>query len=518
MICARGDVPKEISSKKDKRWTTLSVNTFSGKQAMLVIIILGTKRNLTVESGIDMFAKDVIGQEDDIDFFENNYGPGKRFPGGPTCIFRGKKIPCMIRYSESGGITAEILTDILRTFDTLDVFADARLEGIRPMLLIDGHSSRFDVGFLEYVNTDPHKWSITIGVPYGTAYWQVADSTELNGQFKLHVSQEKRRIFQERISLCQGELQLLPTDIIPIVNVANAKSFANVKTNKHAIATRGWFPYNRNLLLHPDIRASMTETQKKEEYDSGMYPSIRLASEKIDDLRPSMMSRDEMQNLRNLPPLSPSSSISSIRSDQIDLNFNGNLARSLLKTLVRAHDLQEVRKEIMASKTEEIERKDRIKKMERFTAANLITSGGTHTLGVELLDEVKHRQAERKQEHDWKKQKQNTAYLKLCSDADAILSKCNDPSKWNVDQIKAVLKPLKRKSDAGMPATRKDLVKRWNDWRVRKRHKLQGDTLVESAECMLADGEDVLAGIGESVFESVVETEPVPNTEIPMKI
>ena len=248
-----------------------------------------------------------------------------------------------------------------------------------------------------------------------------------------------------------------------------------------------------------------------------MYPSIRLASEKIDDLRPSMISRDEMQNLRNLPPLhvSPSSSVSSVRSDQIDLNFNGNLARSLLKTLVRAHDLQEVRKEIMESKKEGIELKDRIKKMDRFTAANLITSGGTHTLGVELLDEVKHRQAERKQEHDRKKQKQNTAYLKLCSDADAVLSKCNDPSKWNVDQLKTVLKPLKRKSDAGMPATRKDLVQRWNDWRVRKRHTLQGDTLVESAECMLADGEDVLAGIG---VESVVETEPVPNTENPVKL
>ena len=39
------------------------------------------------------------------------------FPGGPVCEFKGKQIPTMIRYSEKGSITGEILTDILRTLD-----------------------------------------------------------------------------------------------------------------------------------------------------------------------------------------------------------------------------------------------------------------------------------------------------------------------------------------------------------------------------------------------------------------
>jgi hypothetical protein len=49
------------------------------------------------------------------------------------------------------------------------------------------------------------------------------------------------------------ELEILPTDIIPIVNYAWNGSFDNVETNKKAILERGWFPLNRMLLLHSDI-------------------------------------------------------------------------------------------------------------------------------------------------------------------------------------------------------------------------------------------------------------------------
>jgi hypothetical protein len=54
-------------------------------------------------------------------------------------------------------------------------------------------------------------------------------------------------------------METKPTDIIPIVNYAWHGSFDNVVTNKKAILDRGWFPLNRMLLLHPDIRKTMTE-------------------------------------------------------------------------------------------------------------------------------------------------------------------------------------------------------------------------------------------------------------------
>jgi hypothetical protein len=52
----------------------------------------------------------------------------------------------------------------------------------------------------------------------------------------------------------QMGIELIPTDIIPIVNYAWSGSFDNVETNIKAILERGWFPLNRVLLLHPDIR------------------------------------------------------------------------------------------------------------------------------------------------------------------------------------------------------------------------------------------------------------------------
>jgi len=46
-----------------------------------------------------------------------NQGHNKYFPGGPTCYFRGKDIPCMFFISPSGGISGDILVKILKNLD-----------------------------------------------------------------------------------------------------------------------------------------------------------------------------------------------------------------------------------------------------------------------------------------------------------------------------------------------------------------------------------------------------------------
>ena len=51
-----------------------------------------------------------------------NHGPGKYLPGGPTCIYNGKMIPCATYVSESSGITADIIVAVLTVLDELDVF------------------------------------------------------------------------------------------------------------------------------------------------------------------------------------------------------------------------------------------------------------------------------------------------------------------------------------------------------------------------------------------------------------
>jgi hypothetical protein len=73
-----------------------------------------------------------------------------------------------------------------------------RSNGYRPFLLLDRHHSRLKIPFLSYVNTDPHKWTVCLGVPYGTHLWQVADAPELNGSFKIALWKEKRKYLQAK--------------------------------------------------------------------------------------------------------------------------------------------------------------------------------------------------------------------------------------------------------------------------------------------------------------------------------
>jgi hypothetical protein len=84
-------------------------------------------------------------------------------------------------------------------------------------------------------------------VPYGTHLWQVADSSQINGKFKIEIGKEKSEYLQHKPSNTSG---FVITDIVPIVKSAFIKSFSNIKNAKKAIAERGWGPaLNYRLLL-----------------------------------------------------------------------------------------------------------------------------------------------------------------------------------------------------------------------------------------------------------------------------
>ena len=62
----------------------------------------GIVNNWKVETGIDI-SKENSGDPDDDVFFENNFGKDKVLPSGPSCNFRGKEVPCFVRWSEHVG-------------------------------------------------------------------------------------------------------------------------------------------------------------------------------------------------------------------------------------------------------------------------------------------------------------------------------------------------------------------------------------------------------------------------------
>jgi hypothetical protein len=103
---------------------------------------------------------------------------------GATCIFEGNDVQCFVSCSENGSITSNLLAVMLKRMYDLTLFprGDSLPD---PFLLHEGHGRRFDFPFLEYINNDQYKWITCIGKPYGTNKWQVGDSSQQNGSFKM---------------------------------------------------------------------------------------------------------------------------------------------------------------------------------------------------------------------------------------------------------------------------------------------------------------------------------------------
>ena len=206
-LTRKGDVAKINSTKKSKRFNVLGVTNLSGAPIMCVVILEGKDRNVSVESGIDpfhpLYESYEAADEDEksnFTFFENNYWPGKLFPGGRVCEFEGTRIPTMIRYSDKGSITPVILTDILQTIDQLRIFNLYRENGATPFLLVDGHQSRFHTTFLKYITNEDHPWKVSLNVLYGTSLWQARDSYQQNGRFKVALMNLKKHLLIKEFS------------------------------------------------------------------------------------------------------------------------------------------------------------------------------------------------------------------------------------------------------------------------------------------------------------------------------
>jgi hypothetical protein len=141
--------------------------------------------------GIDI-TRNLNEGENDIQLFLNNSGPNEAMAGGPECTFKGKKIPCFTMCSQKASITSQMLADMLKAIDNHHVFGQPDCS--RPFLLLDGHHSRLELPFLDYIHGKGHEWVTCIGVPYGTHFWQVADAEQLNGSFSIALTKAKIEI------------------------------------------------------------------------------------------------------------------------------------------------------------------------------------------------------------------------------------------------------------------------------------------------------------------------------------
>ena len=246
-LTGRDDEAYKSISTKNKHFTVLGVTALNGHPVLCVVIIAGKKGEIPSASGIDWKAVDInedyaIKEGEEVKFFRDNRGEGGMFPEGPVCQFKGKTIPSFVTFSESGGMDGKILTDILRHLDHLQVFKEDRNDGYIPFILLDGHQSRFELEFLRYINNPNTRWNACIGVPYGTSLWQVGDSSQQNGKFKVLMTKKKREIFDERLKRFCQHFHLIITDIMIIVRETWTEAFGDISANLEAISQRGWNP------------------------------------------------------------------------------------------------------------------------------------------------------------------------------------------------------------------------------------------------------------------------------------
>ena len=221
----------------------------------------------------------------------------------------------LAQWSESGGITPQILTNCLKYMDRLDIFP--RRDGRVPFVLLDAHASRLSLEFLRYINADAHKWCVCIGVPYGTHLWQVADSEEQNGKFSNEFAKAKKERLKKKWDTGTGK-DLNRYDIVPCLNLAFEKSFRNKQTNLKAINDRGWgINLNRVLLNDDQLTSKMFKDDfEREKVEPWGNPSL-FDPKPERNIAPSLMSH----------PVSPSK-----------LNVDKGVAGTYLDNIIQTHD------------------------------------------------------------------------------------------------------------------------------------------------------------------------------------
>ena len=427
-IVGRGSVPRESASTNDTHFTVLGFTAATGQPIMCAVIVEGKTLKPEVVTGLDVFATKV-GDESDPDFIANNTGDGKLYPYGPSCFFKGKEVPCMVCNTESGSITSELLVSFLNKMDDLELFP--RQDGLKPFLLLDGHGSRLELPFLQYVNDEDHRWIVCIGVPYGTSYWQVGDSSEQNGSYKMALTKSKRELVIKKQRSCFKNPRVEPYEIVMIVHEAWKKSFGRVEFNREAIAARGWYPLTRNLLDHPEIAA----TKEKEAEQTAESTNSGRSNE----------------------------------ATASTLNFGNGLANTLMIDILQNIDRDAVRQQIRSNQQEGRQALHTLAESKKLTAG-LVFKSGRAWLGPEVLQE----QMERKRKKDDKEretrdkqrmeqEKKKRAYEKACGEVANL-----EPSRWSVSQLRAMISYKKRKTDKWPQLkTRAQMLEVWETIKLR---------------------------------------------------
>jgi hypothetical protein len=383
-------------------------------------------------------------------------GQDSVYTGGPECQFNGVNVPCYVGHSPKGGITSEMLADMLRTMDGLNLFPRTPL-GPKPFLLLDGHGSRFELPFLEYIWHQEHQWFVAHGVPNGTAVWQVGDTSEQNGTAKV----EKSEATDELILLKEkyGQPRTIKQhDIMPIMNRIVQKAFCWPDRNVCVHRRLGWGPreLNRNILTFPEVlRTRMIAGGD----DNESVNNTMEASSELDDHDIGMFTNTE--NTTNNSTKSTHLVIDKV-VQQINA-VDGKAGEFLGAVLRKAENEHERRKKMFAVQQSIASGFEGA--LKKLTAGTHFKNGeygpGNCRLGAELLTFQRQKQADKDAAASQTQQrKQNQADRQRDKVIAARIKEKND-EKLTIDDLKSLCLWKKKMDDPSLATTRAGLEEQY---------------------------------------------------------
>jgi hypothetical protein len=431
-----------VGATTDIPFTVLCFTSATGEPVMAAVILKSTKNITDIpiswKMGIDV-TSDIYDGSTSYELFETNYGEGKAMPGGPTCRYNGKNLPCFVGCSPNASITSEMLAAMLKEMDKKEIFD--RSTGILPTLLLDGHQSRMQTPFLEYANNPDHRWVICLGVPYGTHIWQVADSSQMNGAFKMALTVAKRKLF-EFVTTKLNRKGFIPTDIIPLVNAAWERSFGRATEARRAVLQRGWSPLNYVLLDHPKL----------------IKPTVEINND-IDTSTSSVTTGTTEESTKETTTVS------------FEVNLKGPTTDKMLHRLIseQAKDLGRIKRyEEQLKQMEELKNKlDVLKGLTQITSGQL-AAAGIYTLDEDLCDLMKTKDDNDKQKRSEIEIRKQQQQEKERQSFRVSYQKYVRNERLSAADLKVLLRRVRLPADPIIKATRlADLQQMWNERKSR---------------------------------------------------
>jgi len=319
---------------------------------------------------------------------------------------------------------------------------------------------------------------ICIGVPYGTSLWQVADSKEQNGSYKIAIAKAKKQLLEKRLDMYLDSPGIYATDIMIIVNNAWEQSFARIDLNKKAISDRGWGPLNYNLLNDEDIKATMTDLENRE-----FLSMMKLRSMSKTRFEPSMstsrisdLTDDNEVCRKNIQPNYDPRYLTKVISDSVTistkLNFSAGRAAEVARRLIHDHDIREARE---ANK--KLAEKGKLAKKKLEEAKKLTAMLNFNTIGCKVGEDslkIRMELAKKKKESDEKVQmKKDKIVNERKRKYDQIQSEIRDKNlplaQLSIVQLKQLCLHKKRKDDkvSISKLKRDELLQLWMLWKDR---------------------------------------------------